>query len=154
MSIHASSSVDDDPVVSLESWSIRESNTGARHFVGFNLAERDGRVSTAIISFDSIMRTGVTATGRRYVLVGRAGFDRDAEYVWQWAVRQWRIQKWSDVTAELVPDWRQPLPAGPRDEVKPTGAERGALAVSDMAGFNRRGVGGTDFTEDADDDAE
>ena len=69
-------------------------------------------------------------------------------------MRQWRIQKWSDVTAELVPDWRQPLPAGPRDEVKPTGAERGALAVSDMAGFNRRGVGGTDFTEDADDDAE
>jgi hypothetical protein len=153
MTIHASSSVDDDPVVSLESWSIRESNTGARHFVGFNLAERDGRVSTAIISFDSIMRTGVTATGRRYVLVGRAGFDRDAEYVWQWAVRQWRVQKWRDVTAELVPDWRQLVQAGQRDEVESTAAELRAPTVSDMPGFERRSVWATDLTEDADDHA-
>ncbi|CAG4886734.1 hypothetical protein [Paraburkholderia saeva] len=153
MSIHASSSVCDDPIVSLESWSIRESSTGARHFVGFNLAERDGRVSTAIISFDATTRTGVTATGRRYVLVGRAGFDRDAEYVWQWAVRQWRIQKWSDVTAQLVPDWRRPLPVGQCDEVGPTAAGNGASAVSDMADFDRRDVWGTDFMEDADDHA-
>ncbi|MGE8165981.1 hypothetical protein ACQKRQ_38300 [Paraburkholderia sp. NPDC080076] len=153
MSIHASSSVDDDPVVSLESWSIRESNTGARHFVGFNLAERDGRVSTTIISFDSTTRTGVTASGRRYVLVGRAGFDKDAEYVWQWAVRQWRIEKWSDVTAELVPDWRRPSPVGQRGEVESTGVWRGASAVLDMAGSDRRGVWSTDFTEDANDDA-
>ncbi|MFM0223008.1 hypothetical protein [Paraburkholderia dipogonis] len=153
MTIHASSSVDDDPVVLLESWSIRESNTGARHFVGFNLAERDGRVSTAIISFDPITRTGVTATGRRYVLVGRAGFDRDAEYVWQWAVRQWRVQKWRDVTAELVADWRQPVQAGQRDEVESTAAELRAPTVSDMPGFERRSVWATDFTEDADDHA-
>jgi hypothetical protein len=68
-------------------------------------------------------------------------------------VRQWRVEKRSDVTAELVPDWRQPLPGGQRGEVESTGVWRGASAVLDTAGSDRCSVWSTDFTEDANDDA-
>ncbi|ARL23929.1 hypothetical protein [Burkholderia pseudomallei] len=109
MSIYTGAPVDDEPTITLGAWSIRETNTGNRHFVGFNLASLDGRVSTPIVSFDPGTRTGVSASGRRYVLVGPAGFDRDAEYVWRWAVRAWNIERWGDVSATLVPDSRLPL---------------------------------------------
>jgi hypothetical protein len=110
MSIYASVSVDDDPAISLGAWSIRETDLGSRHFVEFNLPSLDGRGSTPIVSFDAGARTGVTASGRRYVLIGPGGFDKDAEYVWRWAVRQGNIGRWEDVSAKLVPDWRMPLP--------------------------------------------
>jgi len=35
------------------------------------------------MSFDGATRSGVTASGRRYILVGPSGFDDDAEYVWK-----------------------------------------------------------------------
>lgn len=116
MSIYTGAPVDDEPTITLGAWSIRETNTGSRHFVGFNLASLDGRVSTPIVSFDPDTRTGVTASGRRYVLVGPAGFDRDAEYVWGWAARQWKVESWEDVSATLVPDLRLPLPVARGEE--------------------------------------
>ncbi|PMY01398.1 hypothetical protein, partial [Pseudomonas sp. GW460-13] len=54
-----------------------------RHFVGFSIADQDGRVSTPIVSFNLGKRTGITASGRRYILVGPPGFDDDAEFVWE-----------------------------------------------------------------------
>jgi hypothetical protein len=120
MSIYASASVDDDPTISLGAWSIRETDAGSRHFVGFNLASLDGRVSTPIVSFDADTRTGVTTSGRRYVLVGPGGFDKDAEYVWRWAVGQWKLGNWQDVSAKLVPDWRMSLPTDQGDGCRPS----------------------------------
>jgi len=97
--------------VMLERWSIRErDDTSERHFVGFDTVNSDGRVSTPIRVFDPVTRTGSTATGSTYQLVGRAGHDRDAEYVWSRVVRIWEIKSWKDVTPDLVPDWRQALP--------------------------------------------
>lgn len=96
--------------VILERWSIREVSSGARHFVGFNIVRGDGRVSTPIVSFDPVTRTGRTITGSTYELVGRAGRDNDAEYVWGIASKAWKIEHWRDVTSELVTDWREPLP--------------------------------------------
>ena len=96
--------------VVLGRWSIRETNSGARHFLGFNLVDGDGRVSTPIQSFDPVTRTGVTTSGSTYRLVGPAGQDKDAEYVWFYAAKAWRIEQWTDITAELVPDCRRDLP--------------------------------------------
>jgi nitric oxide synthase oxygenase domain/subunit len=96
--------------VVLERWSIRErEDTGERHFVGFDTVNNDGRVSTPIRVFDPVTRAGSTATGSTYQLAGRAGHDRDGEYVWSRVVRIWEIKGWKDVTSDLVPDWRQAL---------------------------------------------
>ncbi|BEU25575.1 hypothetical protein [Paraburkholderia sp. 22B1P] len=116
MPIDDSVTIDEMPVVPLACWSIRQTETGSRHFVGYNMLHCNGRVSTAITSFDADTRTAVTASGRRYRLEGRAGADKDAEYVWGIAVRAWRIESWTDVTHELVPDWRSPQPRAERGD--------------------------------------
>jgi hypothetical protein len=67
----------------------------------------EGRVSTPITQFDAVTGTGVTSNGSRYQLVGRAGHNRDAEYVWALATKLWDIGSWTDITAALVPDWRR-----------------------------------------------
>lgn len=125
MSIYKGSSIDDEPTITLAAWSIRETSSGTRHFVGFNLASLDGRVSTPIVTFDPGSRTGITASGRRYVLVGRAGYDRDAEYVWCWAVRHWSIESWADVSAQLIPDSRAPFSVARGKENAAPGAGTG-----------------------------
>lgn len=114
MPIYVGTATDDKPEILLECWSIRETDNGDRHFVGFNTAHCDGRVSTPIVSFDPRTRLGVTSSCRQYRLIGRAGFDKDAEYVWNWAVRVWDISNWSDVTGQLCPDWRNPVPEAER----------------------------------------
>lgn len=105
-------SIDLEPIgeVVLECWSIRQASDGTRYFVGWNVYSRNGRVSTPIVSFDPQRRTGLTRSGSAYRLVGRAGHDSDAEYVWNHALRVWGISTWRDVTAELIPDWRNPDP--------------------------------------------
>src|SRR5215469_503973 len=107
MSIYLSAGVDDVPQIYLECWSIRQTGTGDRHFVGFNIANRDGKVSSRIIELDCTRRVGVTASGRRYRLLGRAGYNSDAEYVWNWYVKNHHIESWEDVTPVLIPDWRR-----------------------------------------------
>lgn len=104
--------------VMLERWSIREADSGQRHFVGYSILDCDGRVSTPIRSFDPITRTGSTASGSTYELVGRAGRDKDGEYVWTRAVKLWNYESWTDVTPDLVPNWRQGLVVNksPQDE--------------------------------------
>lgn len=102
--------------VMLELWCIRETDSGTRHFVGYDVVNRDGRVSTPLVQFDPATGTGVTSSGSRYQLVGRAGHNRDAEYVWSLVMNAWEINSWADITADLVPDWRRgytlPNPVG------------------------------------------
>lgn len=93
--------------VVLELWCIRETDSGTRHFVGYNIVDGDGRVSTPIVEFDPEMGSGVTSSGSRYQLVGRAGQNRDAEYIWALATKAWNITSWTDITPTLVPDWRR-----------------------------------------------
>ena len=98
---------DGPDTVRLSAWSIRELPNGERRFCGNSGYE--GRVSTPIADFDPATRTGLTTSGRHYVLIGRCGFDRDAEYVWNRATSAWKISEWKDVTLELVPDARTGL---------------------------------------------
>ncbi len=51
------------------------------HFVGWNIREREGAVSSKIEKFDPVTMSGVTRSGRVYRLVGLPGFDPDADYV-------------------------------------------------------------------------
>jgi hypothetical protein len=110
MSIYSTTPVELEPTIYLERWSVRRTDAGDFHLVGFNVAARDGRVSTEVRAFDTVRRRALTASGRRYQLVGPGGYDPDAEYVWNWAVSAWEIDSWTDVTAELVPEWRRSLP--------------------------------------------
>jgi hypothetical protein len=87
--------------VRLIRWAIRELESGSRHFLGYNLDAHDGRVSTRIVEIDPIARWGRTESGRRYELVGQAGHDDEAEYVWSMVTRSDRT--WRDVTEVLIP---------------------------------------------------
>ena len=70
-------------------------------FVGYNLSEGKGRVSTAIESFDASTGRGRTRSGRIYQLLGPAGYDADGHWVWNFWV-QARQVKWVDVTDQYV----------------------------------------------------
>lgn len=95
--------------VTLECWSIRQFEDGARHFVGYSRESLDGRVSTQIVELDIDSRTARTASGRRYVLMGPGGYNVDAEYVWNRVAKALGGgQAWTDVTEQLVPGSRAP----------------------------------------------
>ena len=73
--------VEEQPEIRLERWSVREIQpNGTWHFVGWNVAG-EGRVSSAIVSFDPERLTGRTSSGRVYALAGAPGLDPDGEYV-------------------------------------------------------------------------
>jgi hypothetical protein len=105
--IYRACDVDEQPEICLERWSIRQTGAGNRHFVGVNVKNGDGRVSSRIVELDCARRIGVTESGRRYRLLGRAGYSSDAEYVWNLCVRYWPIESWEDVTPALIHDWRR-----------------------------------------------
>lgn len=73
-------SVEDEPECELIRWQIFEVN-GNRHFMGFNYAGMEGRVSSKIITFDEKEMRGITRSGRVYQLVDEPGFNHDAEHV-------------------------------------------------------------------------
>lgn len=72
----------EQPKINLGRWSVQETETGERFFVGYNIDDREGRVSTPIKSFDPITSDGITRSGRVYHLVGPPGYDEDGAWVW------------------------------------------------------------------------
>jgi hypothetical protein len=83
MSIWLTRPVAIEPSITLTSWKIIETvePEPSRHFVGYNDAGREGRVSSPIVTFDAEALRGVTHTGRVYELVGSPGLNGDAQYV-------------------------------------------------------------------------
>jgi hypothetical protein len=86
--IWATRPVSEEPSITLTSWAIIETveDKPSRHFVGYNFAGREGRVSSPIVTFDAETMRGVTHTSRVYQLQGSPGLNGDAEYVlgrWQ-----------------------------------------------------------------------
>jgi hypothetical protein len=80
--VWATTSITETPEIELGSWRVFETEKGERHFVGYNLTEHEGRVSSAIQAFDPDTMTGITSSGRVYQLIGNSGFDQDALYTW------------------------------------------------------------------------
>jgi len=79
--------IDQAPEIELEQWQILEVTSpywvgATRHFVGYNTADREGRVSSAIAQFDKTKMQGITHSGRVYKLLGQPTWNKDAEYVW------------------------------------------------------------------------
>lgn len=75
----------------LQDWSVLELPTGARHLCGcvFGHGWREGRVTSAVASWDHLNATGTTGSGRRYQLIGRPGGNLDTDYVRNaWVARQ------------------------------------------------------------------
>ncbi|WP_082055232.1 hypothetical protein [Cupriavidus basilensis] len=94
--------VDYQPHITLERWRVYETSRGERHFVGYCFENCEGRVSTAIVSFDAEARAGMTASGRQYLLSGWPCFDSDAELVWEVCASQNGVTKSKDVSSEYL----------------------------------------------------
>lgn len=82
MPIWKAPSVANQLAIEFVCWQILETDEGHYHFIGHDVGNRYGRVSTAIREFDRTALTGVTSSGRHYQLRGEPGMDRDAYYVW------------------------------------------------------------------------
>lgn len=101
-------SVEETPEIALCDWQVFEVSSElwpikTRHFVGFNLTEGFGRVSSKIVQFDPKLLRGITRSGRVYELVGEPGYgSADGRYVWDvWCARN-QITEIVDVTDEIV----------------------------------------------------
>lgn len=95
-------SVEEVPDVSLSSWRIFEIDAGTRHFVGADILDLTGRVSSAITIFDPDTLRGQTLSGRVYQLVGKDGWSINAEYVWKRWCDVNGVRSYSDVTSQLL----------------------------------------------------
>lgn len=75
--------VSDDPSVELTHWWVFETPEGDHHFNGYNHSgwDGEGRVSSKIVEFDMETKTGITRSGRKYILKGLPAYNGDAHYV-------------------------------------------------------------------------
>ncbi len=100
--------VDVEPEKWLDSWRIAKVVKVAAnpqhygfHFVGRNIRENSGAVSSKIERFDPRTMSGVTSSGRVYRLVGPPGSNADAEYVFNYWLRANRAEA-EDATEEFI----------------------------------------------------
>ncbi len=97
-----------DPEKWLDSWRIAKVVKVAAnpehygfHFVGRNIRENNGAVSSKIEKFDPRTMSGVTHSGRVYRLVGPPGSNADAEYVFNYWLHGNRAEA-EDATEEFI----------------------------------------------------
>lgn len=107
MSVWNTTSVEDTPELHLASWRVFEIYSEhygerTRHFVGYNLTEREGRVSSKIMSFDPTTGRGITNSGRVYQLMGSSGHNGDGMYVWGVWANNINAQNIEDVTEQII----------------------------------------------------
>jgi hypothetical protein len=86
MTVWHATDITTTPETVLSNWKIYEVcselwPTKTLHFVGYNVTEREGRVSSAIQEFDLHTMCGRTGSGRIYKLQGPRGSDSDSSYV-------------------------------------------------------------------------
>ena len=98
--------IEEEPEVRLVHWRVLEASyvdqdlPPTRHFLGAVVADRTGRVSSAIEQFDPGARRGLTQSGRGYGLFGEPSYDSAAEYVWNMWCRINGVASWIDVTRD------------------------------------------------------
>jgi len=110
--VWASSPVTLRPQLILSDWQVFEVQRPGRpmrtrHFAGYNVTDREGRASSAIVTFDVATGRGVTVSGRVYELRGRTGFNADGEYVWHRWLSINSAEDVVDVTAEIKSSMEQ-----------------------------------------------
>ena len=93
--------VEDAPEIVLSDWQVMQLENGSRHFVGRNLTDDEGRVSSSIVAFDPVTLRGRTLSGRVYQLRGRTGLDLDGQHVWGYWTRARGIAECVDVSYVL-----------------------------------------------------
>ena len=98
--------VTERPEIVLTNWHVFEvklpgRTERSRHFAGQNITDREGRASSAIVTFDAVTGCGMTESGRVYQLRGSTGLAGDGEYTWN----RWKginsVTGVVDVTAEI-----------------------------------------------------
>lgn len=90
------------PRIPLARWRILETEDGRRHFVGVDMFDLSGRVSSPIVVFDPATMQGTTQTGRIYELVGRKGSSLNVDYVWARWCEIHEVTSYADVTERLL----------------------------------------------------
>jgi hypothetical protein len=90
------------PKIPLSRWRILETEDGSRYFVGRDMFDSSGRVSSPIVRFDPVAMQGTTQTGRIYELVGRKGSSLNVEYVWMRWCELYEVTSYTDVTERLL----------------------------------------------------
>lgn len=102
MSVWATRPVADVPTIVLRQWGVFQTETGERHFAGYNVYEGEGRCSSAITTYDPVTKRGVTQTGRVYQLLDHPGLTGDGLYVKNRWCEINRVSEEIDVTEEYV----------------------------------------------------
>lgn len=93
--------VEQVPAIKLRAWRVVEVVPGNdHHFIGYNMTEGEGRVSSKIVDYDKSTRIGVTSSGRRYELVGESGFNMDAEHTYAYWQRINGVENDRDISEE------------------------------------------------------
>ena len=101
MPIWMTTPVGQQPMLHVTSWRIYETEVGERHVVGWCVENREGRVSSAIVSFDLAEGQCTTDSGRVYQLQGASGFHSDAAYTLLKWCRMYAVPECRDVTDEV-----------------------------------------------------
>jgi hypothetical protein len=102
MNIWKSTDVEDVPEIELIDWIVAELPDGSRHFIGYNITEMEGRVSSKIITYDKDTKIGITRSGRRYKLSGKSYLNSDAIYVWDYWKQVNDVIDWKDVSIDYL----------------------------------------------------
>ena len=93
--------VSEAPQIKLTRWQVMQLPDGDRHFVGWNVSDREGRATTKVVEFDASTMRGRTASGRIYQLIGPPGNSADAMHTWRRWMELNRIKGFVDVSAEV-----------------------------------------------------
>ncbi|MGF6902586.1 hypothetical protein [Paraburkholderia sp. GAS348] len=89
------------PGIPLSRWRIFETKGGSGHFVGVDMFDSSGRVSSPIVTFDPVILQGTTQTGRIYEPVGRKGSSLNVDHVWMRWSELYEVTSYTDVTERL-----------------------------------------------------
>ena len=83
MSYYKTKLVPDEPRIRLSQWRIFRTDVGDTILVGYDVADREGRVSGAILEFDVERRRAIAQGGVVYELLGSPDYEPHASYAWQ-----------------------------------------------------------------------
>lgn len=100
-SVWQATPVSERPEIDLERWQVMQLPGGDRHFVGWNVTEREGRASSKIEAFDAVTRQGRTSSGRVNRLRGRTSHDGDGVHTWHRSMRVNDIAACADVSDKV-----------------------------------------------------